>query len=136
MSEYITATLRLKRFHWRELADGPAPLAVSGAAQNVLEGKPHYAIVSVGDTEEERAAYIGWEPHADPTVHRPALAAIPIPYDLYWCPSCGWMATGRYRRDDLIGSCWGPCLEKYGEPIPITFVRGVGRGAPQSGCVF
>jgi hypothetical protein len=56
--------------------------------------------------------------------------------DLYWCPHCGYRITNRYDRHDLINYCWGECLEFYGEPIPITFVRGVGPGRPISGCPF
>lgn len=50
--------------------------------------------------------------------------------DLYWCPHCGFKFASRVRRDDLIRYCWGPCLEIYAEPIPVTFVRGIGAGRP------
>ncbi len=59
-----------------------------------------------------------------------------IAADLYWCPHCGFMITDRAPRNDLITACWGPCLEIYGEPIDLTFVRGIGRGAPGRQGVF
>lgn len=56
--------------------------------------------------------------------------------DLYFCPHCGYKLASRYAKDDKIEWCWGECLELYGEPIPCTFVRGIGPGRPESGCPF
>lgn len=56
--------------------------------------------------------------------------------DLYFCPHCGFKVATRVPRSDLIDYCWGPCLELYGEPIPITFVRGLGAGRPALGMPF
>jgi hypothetical protein len=56
--------------------------------------------------------------------------------DLYWCPHCGFMIANRVSRKDLIGWCWGPCLEIYDEPIPLTFVRGLGPGRPENELPF
>jgi hypothetical protein len=53
-----------------------------------------------------------------------------IAADLYWCPHCGFQVTHRVARNDLIGWCWGECLEIYGEAIPLTFIRGLGPGRP------
>jgi hypothetical protein len=45
-TEHIEATLRLQRKHWEALCyEADVPLAVANAAQCVLEGRTHYAIV-------------------------------------------------------------------------------------------
>lgn len=72
----------------------------------------------------------------DPTIDVSFIIEHARGYDLYWCPHCGWKVGERVSRDDLIAYCWGECLELYGEPIPISFVRGVGPGRPGSECPF
>lgn len=70
------------------------------------------------------------DPGVDFSADIMAWVRVRRPVDLYWCPHCGYKLAHRVARDDLISYCWGECLDIYEEPIPLTFIRGIGKGAP------